>query len=178
MIAGIEGAENISDDTVVHGRNQEEHDQRLHAVLRRLQSSGLTLNPLKCQYNMDQIVFMGILLSEKGIGPTAERVRAVVEAREPENVTELKSFLGLLSYSSRFIPRFATLSEPLRRLTKKNERFVFGPEQRKFFKALKEGLAQATTLAYFDKNTPTQVDTEIATVQIPDCACAGKTEYC
>lgn len=157
VIAGIEGAENISDDIVVHGRNQEEHDNRLHAVLRRLQSSGLTLNPEKCLYNMDQIVFMGILLSEKGIGPTAERVRAVVEAREPENVTELKSFLGLVSYSSRFIPRFATLSEPLRRLTRKNERFVFGPEQRESFKALKEELAKATTLAYFDKDADTQV---------------------
>ena len=157
VIAGIEGASNISDDIVVHGQDQEEHDQRLNAVLQRLDQSGLTLNPDKCVYNMDCIVFMGMLLSEKGIGPTKERVRAVVDAREPSNATEVRSFLGLVSYSSRFIPGFATISEPLRRLTKKDEPFQFGLEQRKSFKALKDGLVNATNLAYFDKQAPTKV---------------------
>ncbi|KAJ8416539.1 hypothetical protein AAFF_G00358270 [Aldrovandia affinis] len=99
----------------------------------------------------------GILLSEKGIGPTEERVRAVSEAREPENASEVRSFLGLVSYSSRFIPQFATLSEPLRRLTRKDIPFSFGLEQKQAFKALKDGLAKAGTLAYFDKDAPTKV---------------------
>ncbi|KAJ8358330.1 hypothetical protein AAFF_G00014530 [Aldrovandia affinis] len=103
-LAGIEGVENISDDVIVHARDQETHDKRLHTVMKRLEESGLTLNPDKCQFNMDRLAFMGILLSEKGIGPTEERVRAVSEAREPENASEVRSFLGLVSYSSRFIP--------------------------------------------------------------------------
>ncbi|KAJ8414520.1 hypothetical protein AAFF_G00037220 [Aldrovandia affinis] len=109
-LAGIEGVENISDDIIVHAQDQDTHDKRLHAVLTRLMERGLTLNPDKCQFNMDKLVFMGILLSEKGIGPTEERVRAVAEAREPENAAEVRSFLGLVGYSSRFIPQFATLS--------------------------------------------------------------------
>ena len=72
----------------------------------------MTLNADKCQFNMDRLIFMGILLLEKGIGPTEERVRAVTEAREPESDTEVQSFLGLVGYSSRFIPQFATMSEP------------------------------------------------------------------
>ncbi len=106
---------------------------------------------------MDKLVFMGMLLSEKGIGPTAERVRAVVEAREPENASEVRSFLGLAGYSSRFIPQFACISEPLRRLTRKDAKFHFGTEQKKAFKILKDKLAEATTLAYFDKDAPTKV---------------------
>ena len=71
----------------------------------------------KCVFNMDKIVFMRILLTEKGIGPTEECVRAIVEASEPTTVSEVQSFLGLVNFSSRFIPQYATLSEPLRRLT-------------------------------------------------------------
>ncbi|KAJ8357908.1 hypothetical protein AAFF_G00056420 [Aldrovandia affinis] len=108
-LAGIEGVENISDDIIVHAQDQDTHDKASHAVLTRLMERGLTLNPDKCQFNMDKLVFMGILLSEKGIGPTEERVRAVAEAREPENAAEVRSFLGLVGYSSRFIPQFATL---------------------------------------------------------------------
>ena len=115
----MDGAEHISDDIVVHGADQESHDQSLHAVLGRLQACGLTLNPEKCQYHMNRIVFMGMLLSDKGIGPTSERVKAVAEAREPQTNAELHSFLGLVSYSSHFIPQFSTISEPLRKLTQK-----------------------------------------------------------
>ncbi|KAJ8407410.1 hypothetical protein AAFF_G00279840 [Aldrovandia affinis] len=91
------------------------------------------------------------------INPEEERVRAVAEAREPENAAEVRSFLGLVGYSSRFIPQFATLSEPLRRLTRKDTPFEFGPEQRRAFNALKDELARAGTLAYFDKDAETKV---------------------
>ncbi len=100
---------------------------------------------------------MGMLLSEKGIGPTNDRVKAVKDAREPKTTAELRSFLGLISYSSRFIPQFFTISEPLRKLTKKDAPFIFGAEQRASFQALKDSLAHATTLAYFDKHAPTKV---------------------
>lgn len=106
---------------------------------------------------MDRLVFMGILLTQKGIGPTEERVRAVAEAREPKNTAEVRSFLGLVGFSSRFIPQFATLSEPLRRLTRKDCTFTFGPKQKQAFLTLKTELAQAGTLAYFDKEAPTKV---------------------
>ena len=157
VLAGITGAENISDDIVVHGADQESHDRSLHAVLERLQVCGLTLNPEKCQYNMNRIVFMGMLLSDKGIGPTSERVKAVTGAREPQTTAELRCFLGLVSYSSCFIPQFSTISEPLRKLTKKDVPFIFGAEQRASFQALKDSLSRATTLAYFDKHAPTKV---------------------
>ena len=164
VLAGIEGAENISDDIVVHGPDTETHDKRLHQTIQRLQECGLTLNAEKCLFNMDRLVFMGMLLSEKGIGPTEDRVKAVLEAKEPENATDVRSFLGLANYSSSFIPHFATLSEPLRRLTRKETPFEFGPEQRKSFESLKQKMAEACTLAYFDKTAPTKVITDASPV--------------
>ena len=87
-----------------------------------------------------------------GVPPVG--VKAVLEVEEPKSASDVRSFLGLANYTSRFIPHFATLSEPLRRLTRKETPFEFGPEQKKSFECLKQKITEACTLAYFDKNTP------------------------
>ena len=125
--------------------------------MRRLSECNLTLNATKCQYSMNRLTFMGIVLSENGIGPTKERVRAVVEARKPETQSEVRSFLGLANFSARFIPNFASVAEPLRHLTKKSVAFRFGASQKTAFVKLKSLMSSANTLAYFDISAPTQV---------------------
>ena len=157
IIQDCEGAHNIQDDIIVHGSSQEEHDIRLRNVLSVLRDKGLTVNANKCELNMSHLVFMGHVLSARGIGPAMVKVKAVVEAREPETVSELKSFLGLVTFSSRYIPNFSTVSEPLRKLLRKNELFVWGDNQRTAFEKLKTLLSQADTLGYYDINAPTQV---------------------
>ena len=82
-------------------------------------------------------------------------VREVVEARQPENMHELRSFLGLINYSARFITGVATISEPLRKLTQKDVPFVFGREQCTAFSVLKRKLTNAVKLAHFGKEAPT-----------------------
>ncbi len=71
-----------------------------------------------------------------------------------------------MGYSSRFIPQFASVTEPIRRLIKKDTPFKFGPEQRQVFQALKQKLAEAGTLAYFDKKAPTKVIADASPVGI------------
>ena len=83
---------------------------------------------------------------------------------EPKSASDVRSFLGLANYSSQFIPHFATLSEPLRRLTRKETPFKFGPEKKKSFEFLKQKIAEACTLAYFDKNAPTKIITDASPV--------------
>ena len=107
---------------------------------------------------------MTVLLSQKGIGPTADLVKAVLEVEEPKSASDVRSVLGLANYNNRFIPHFATLSEPLRRLTRKETPFEFGPEQKKSFECLKQKMAEASALAYFDKNTPTKITTDASPV--------------
>ena len=72
---------------------------------------------------MPQLEFMGYLLSTRSIGPTESKVEAVVNAREPGSVAEVRSFVGLVNFSANFIPNLATVSEPLRQLTRKGVTF-------------------------------------------------------
>ena len=70
LLQGCEGANNILDDIIVHGKNQKEHDKRLLKVLQTLKENNLTVNREKCQFNMSQLIFMGHVLSAQGIGPS------------------------------------------------------------------------------------------------------------
>lgn len=152
VLAGCEGAYNIHDDIIIHGCSVDEHDARLKKTMGRIQEKGLTLNREKCVFQMSKLTFMGYLLSNKGIGPTESRVEAVVTAREPQNAGEVRSFLGLVNFSARFIPNLASSAEPLHRLTRRETPFVWGTEQQAAFDTLKSSLANAETLAYFDRN--------------------------
>ena len=156
-IAGLQGVQNISDDIIIYAQDQAEHDLRLKALMQRLRECGLTLNKEKCQFNMSRLVFMGLLLSEKGIGPTEGKVKAIVDATEPSTASEMRSFLGLAAFNARFLPDFATMTEPLRKLTHKDEKFVFGQAEKLAFKKLKTAMSQAKTLAYFKLDAKTQV---------------------
>ena len=156
-LAGIEGATNISDNIVAHAPDKTTHDDRLRQVLNRMKAANLTLNWAKCKIGLSELEFFGYLVTERGIGPTEERVKAVVDARRPENVHELRSFLGLVNYSVRFIPQYATISEPLIRLTRKDTPFAFDIEHTTAFETLKQKLENAVQLVHYDKDAPTMV---------------------
>ena len=124
----------IFDDIVVHGKTTAEHDQRLDIVLRNLSDRGLTLNIDKCQFNMTHIEFMGHVLSKYGIGMAQAKVEAIKEARKPETISEVRNLLGLVNFSSRFIPNLVTHKEPLRKLTRKKVQFQWGPNKQRHFR--------------------------------------------
>ena len=101
---------------------------------------------------------LGMVLSENGIGLTESKMKAISEAREPQNKSEGHSFLGLVQYCGQFIPNLATKTEPLRQILKKNTEFLWNEPQQKAFLELKEELKHPRTLAYFDQNaTKTQI---------------------
>ena len=104
VLAGIDGQVNISDYIIVYGKDKDEHDARLERVVQRLGECGLTLNAAKCQFNLDKLTFVRMVLSGNGISCSAEKVKAVTEAREPQTASETRSFLGLVNYCGRFIP--------------------------------------------------------------------------
>lgn len=151
------GSHNILDDIVCHGENEREHDERLDKLLTTLENRGLTLHRDKWKFNIPRFEFMGHVLSEQGMGPSEVKVRAVMEAREPKSATEVGSFLVLVNFSARYIDGLATISEPLRSLTRKGEPFVWTSEQANTFQALQEALSRAPTLAYCNKNAKTRV---------------------
>ena len=157
VIRHIPGAKNISDDIIVYGRTQEEHDKALEETFDAISSAGLTLNKKKCQFNQKKISFFGVVFSPEGISPDPEKVKAIKEAKPPKTVKELRSFLGITSYSSRFIPNYATVCEPLRKLTHKDVPWEWNDNHEKTFERLKEILSDKTTIAYFNQSEATEV---------------------
>lgn len=123
IVAGLEGVVVYLDDIMVTGRSQIEHDTRLKQLLNRLREHEILLNEEKCVFNVARIEFLGHELSSEGIRPTESRIAAIASFREPVNVSELRSFLGLITYVGRFIPSLADKTEVLRcllRFGKKN----------------------------------------------------------
>ena len=150
VLAGLEGVQNLYDDIVVFGEDEAEHDVALQQVLQRLRENNLTLNKDKCVFKMNEIQFMGHIISKHGIGPTQERVKALKEAKKPRNQAEVRSFLGVVNFSARYIPNLATIAEPLRRLTRKGVDFMWGDKEEKSFQTLITSLTSEPILGHFN----------------------------
>ncbi|KAK3092635.1 hypothetical protein FSP39_005203 [Pinctada imbricata] len=148
-LEGIEGVRNLSDDIIVHAKTQEEHDDRLKATLQRLRERNITLNKSKCEFNRDKVEFFGYVFSNKGLSADPKKITAIKEAKPPANVSELRSFLGLANYVSRFIPNFASIVSPLRTLTHKNVTWRWEKVENEAFKKLKNSLIE-DVMEYFD----------------------------
>ena len=134
VLAGVQNVANISDDIVVHGKDDEQHDKALREVLDRIRQSGMTLNKEKCKFGMDKITFWAHDLSADGIDLAQSKVKAIAEACEPTCESEVRSFLGLAEFCSAYIPYFASIADPLYKLLHKGQQFIFGKEQQDAFK--------------------------------------------
>ena len=156
-IADVPNALNTSDDIMVYGKDQAEHDKALDDVLLALINRNLTLNKSKCEFNKESIEFYGFVFGKNGISPDSKKVDAVQKMETPTSAKEVRSFLGLTNYVSRFIPQYATVTKPLRDLTKKNAPWTWEKEQEEAFKSLKESLAKSTTMSYFNAQGKTEV---------------------
>ena len=156
-LVGLDGVQNLADDIILHGSTVQEHDIRLNHLLSRLEQIGLTLNEKKCVFRMPSIRFLGFIVSSEGISADPNKVESIVRFRRPESVTDCRSFLGLVNFVGRFLPNLATMSEPLRRVTHKDQVFKWGREQQKAFELIKNEMSQAQTLAHFDPKLGTRV---------------------
>ena len=156
ILADCQGQLNMTDDILVFGRTQEEHQQHLLAVLEKLETHGITLNVDKCELYRDELVFFGMHFSAKGASPTHDRCKALKEAGPPSNVSELRSLLGLAQYSARFIRDMATITEPLWRLTKNGVKWSWTDVEQRAFDLLKNAIS-TTCLGYFDPSWRTEV---------------------
>lgn len=149
-LEGIEGVKNISDDIIVFGSTQKDHDTRLAATLKRLQDKQLTLNKSKCEFNKHKLEFFGYVFGEDGLSADPKKCEVNKNSPPPTNVSEVRSFLAMTNYVSRFISNYSTITEPLRQLIKKNVKWHWDKEQQTAFDKLKTDLSSDTVVTYFD----------------------------
>ena len=148
------------DDILMKDGSFEEHLETVKMVLERLASVGMMVNVEKCKFLRSKIAYLGFELSADGLRPGIKKVKAVQEFPKPKDVHGIRMFHGLLSYFRKFMPGFSEEAEPLTRLLRKDEKFVWGPEQQKAFENLKRILAESITLLYPDPSKPFIINTD------------------
>ena len=146
ILQGLEGVECNIDDVLIYGRTQEERDQRLKAVLSRLNNANVTLNNEKCVVNVQSVAFLGQIVGSDGIKPDPEKIDAILNMPHPANIHEVRSFLGMVNQFSKFTTNLAQLTKPIRDLLIKNSAWTWGPAQEEAFHQTKIALTTAPVL--------------------------------
>ena len=134
------------DDILVTGESETAHLQNLASVLERLTSAGVRLKREKCAFMIPEVEYLGHRISAEGIYPVPEKVKAVREAPTPKDVSQLRSFLGLVNYYGKFLPNMTTLLRPLYDLLQSARRWSWGKFQDQAFRKAKELLSSAPVL--------------------------------
>ena len=166
LLEGLDGVEVIMDDILVHGRNREEHDARLNAVLRIINDSGLKLNPKKCVFRKTELTYFGHLIGGDGIKPDPERVEALLELSRPNNVSELRTVLGMFQYLAKFVYDMSSVMKPMTNLLKSDVIWSWDKAQQASFDKTKELLTTTPTLSYYDSTKPTVVSADASSFGI------------
>ena len=150
LFAGIPGVCVYLDDILVSGKTKQEHDKNLDLVFSVLWDAGLKLKREKCLLAQDRVTYLGHIIDNKGLHPVKKKVDAIHKAPEPENVSELQSFIGLLCYYNKFLSNLSTVMAPLYELLRKDTPWKWGKEQSKAFKQCKTLLHCDSLLMHYD----------------------------
>ena len=115
-------------DLLVYSKDRENHDTHLRVVLETLRKEQLYAKLSKCEFWLNEVSFLGHIVSKEGIRMDPKKIEVVVEWKPPRNVTEVRSFLGLAGYYRRFVKGFSMIAAPMTRLLQKNVKFEWGEE--------------------------------------------------
>ena len=98
------------DDILVYSKDRENHDTHLRVVLETLRKEQLYAKLSKCEFWLNEMSFLGNIVSKEGILVDPKKIEVVVEWKPPRNVTEVHSFLGLAGYYRRFVKGFSMIT--------------------------------------------------------------------
>ena len=166
------------DDIIVFGKTVEEHVYRLEAVIQRLTEHGFKLKASKCKLLQTRVKYLGHILSADGIGTDPDKTESIRNWPTPQNVKELRSFLGLASYYRKFIPNLSKMASPLHELLGGPKRrrgkskfspppvappWVWSKRHSEAFQQIKDHLVSPPVLQYADFSKPFILHTDAST---------------
>ena len=166
ILEGVKGTSCILDDMIITGRNDQEHLDNLEEVLKRLQDNGLRANHEKCEFFQTKITYCGHKVDKHGLHKTQEKVDAVVNAPRPENVHQVRAFLGLVNHYHKFLPNLATILNPLNGLLEQGKRWKWTTECEEAFIAVKKLITSDMVLTHYDPERPLRLACDASPVGI------------
>ena len=135
---------------LIWGRTDEEHDERVRLFLQRCCEIGIALNKDKCRFGLQEIPFMGHVVSSSGLKPDPAKIEAIVKMKPPVDKAGVERLRGTVNYLSRFVPKLSDVMHPISDLTRPDVEWTWDSVHDKAFEEIKHLLTQAPVLAYFD----------------------------
>ncbi|XP_055615344.1 uncharacterized protein K02A2.6-like [Toxorhynchites rutilus septentrionalis] len=154
ILTGIEGVQSYLDDIMIGSDTIEALIATTYEVLDQLKKHKVKVNLSKSEFLVREIQYLGHKVSERGLSPSDEKVKAIKEAPRPRDVSQLKSFLGMINYYSKFVPNLSMKLSPLYALLKKNVRFEWNDQCEKVFSECKKLLLSHKLLALYNPELP------------------------
>ena len=148
------------DDIVVYGCTEDDHDSRLDIVLMKLSSAEITLSKEKCSLKQSEISFLGQIISANGVRADPQKVQAIIDLLQPQDVSEMRRVLSMVNQLGKFIPDLATVTDPFRALLKGKAAWLWGPAHDAACSKLKTMLTSNKTLKLYDSSLCTKVTTD------------------
>lgn len=142
---------------IITGSTDEEHLQILESVLKRLSDYNLRAKLEKCRFFEKEIIYCGHTIDENGLHTTQDKIEAIVKAPRPQNITQLRAWLGLANYYAIFIENMATIPYPLNQLLQKNAKFKWTAETQNAFDKIIQMITSDVVLTLYDPNLPIKV---------------------
>ena len=134
------------DDLVIFSQDFESHCKHIEQVFNALEKANLKVNPDKCKFFANKINLLGHVISGKTIECDPAKIEAIIKREPPRNVKELQIFLGCSGYYRNLIQNYAKHAKPLYDLVKKDNKFIWGEEQKIAFETLKKKLSEYPVL--------------------------------
>jgi len=154
ILQGLPNVKCYIDDCIIKGDSLEECYKTTCLVLERFSQHGIKLNASKCQFFKTNVSYLGYSISADVIMPKPDLLDDIVNAPEPQNIDQLRSFLGLLHFYNKFLPNLSTVIKPLYDLLKENVQWVWSDECKIAFNISKNMLKNSPGLAHYNSELP------------------------
>ena len=142
------------------GKNKKEHDIRLAEILKLAKINNVKFNLEKCKFGQNKIEYMSHVITDKGMYPNENKIRAIRELQQPVDKKGVQRLLGMLTYVSKFVKGFSDKTTPLRNLLKDNVVFLWTEEHTQALEKIKKILCNQPVLQYFDVSKETTVSVD------------------
>ena len=148
------------DDTLITSESTQQHLEHIEELLHRLEKCNLTINLNKSHFFRQETKFLGFILNTEGIKPDPEKVQAIQNFPPPKNIKQLRGFLGLVNFYSKFNSKHASETIPLLKLIKKGVQWRWDTEMQETFEKVKNLFSNSITLYYPDSKKPYYLETD------------------
>jgi len=148
------------DDILIYSKTRKKHRDHVKLVLSRLREAELQVDIRKCEFDVEETVFLEVIVSGLGLRMNPSKVTAIVSWITPTNLKEIQGFVGFVNFYRRFIKNFSKLVKPFTQLTRKNTPFVWNEACVQAFDNLKKQVSSAPVLRHFDPKRQAILETD------------------